>query len=419
MKKWLPLCAFISFYLVLNVVGSLLLLWKVEPFFDGFVTFAAAALPDLSRDQTLTFLLVLIGGPVAYTAAYAAMAWICEKRPSVTIHRDFGERSKPFLLIVFYAQLAAAAYSLARGGAFSQLANWTNFATFIETRNALFSTMSFPEFANIYVLLPTCAALIVLVNNRRDLRSTFVSWLPVALMLLAEVILFQKRPAIMALLLVYGTLICSKAISQKTAIPVRRIFTAAGLVCVIYLALVLIPYVVPKFTGRDDNKATAVAYYATGYAGLSILMRTAPALLNYPSVFPDKHPFYGLDLGRPLRSGPAPDEAAVIWKAMYPNAEGNSSAPFNFIFYSQGGVVTSLVASGIMGGMTAFLWLLALNSVGGQILRSALGGILLCFSILISMDSVRNSVLVSYGYLWALAFVIVVYALFRTSEKAG
>ena len=52
--------------------------------------------------------------------------------------------------------------------------------------------------------------------------------------------------------------------------------------------------------------------------------------------------------------------------------------------------------------------------------RAAMGGILTAFSFHIAIDSLRNSIITSYGYIWAVAFVLILSAaawMWQTGER--
>jgi len=420
MTRWLPLFSFLFGYIALSGIGSLLLLWGIEPFYTSFATFAGAYVPVLSADGTTTFFIVLIGSPVLFAAGYWAST-ILLRSASLTLHFDIKITHRGCIFL-FLALIGTALLSLARGGAFEHLSAWTSFSQFLGSRNQLFDAISFPEFVNIYSLVPTVAALTLITSRSQSLRERAVHSIPAMLAVALQLLLFQKMPALMAIVLMGAIWMGSKVLSGDPIPSKRRVAALAAISIALYLAMVIVPFALPKLTGRHNVSVSEVAYTSAGYAGSSILMRLAPGLINYVAVFPNKHPFYEIDLGPWFRRGAAPDEAAVIWSEMYPTMAGNSAAPMNFVFYSQGGAVVSLIASAIVGAAIGALWQIALGCIGAHLLRSALGGILIAFSFHLSIDSLRNSVIVSYGYAWPVLFVLavtVISLIFSRSTTSG
>jgi hypothetical protein len=127
-------------------------------------------------------------------------------------------------------------------------------------------------------------------------------------------------------------------------------------------------------------------------------------------VFPRQQPFYNLDLGQDILGfGTMPDDNHVVWRVLYPTDPGVGAAPFNFVLYSQGGIAVSLIGSAVLGALIAVCWALAVASRGGINVRSLAGSLLLLFTIHLTIDSLRNTAIVSYGFVWGGLFVLAVY----------
>ena len=75
---------------------------------------------------------------------------------------------------------------------------------------AIKQTISFAEFVNIYLFLPLSAAW-VLVTSQGSSRASFVRrWLPTVVALVLSLLLFQKKAALVVLLLLGATFLARK-----------------------------------------------------------------------------------------------------------------------------------------------------------------------------------------------------------------
>ena len=82
-----------------------------------------------------------------------------------------------------------------------------------------------------------------------------------------------------------------------------------------------------------DQRGKAVLLYSV----MAPLTRTSAPAIYYSIVFPERHEFYGLDIGQDILGfGRMPDDNRVVWDHMYPGSPGGAvSAPFQFVSYSQ------------------------------------------------------------------------------------
>jgi hypothetical protein len=449
MIRWLPVWAFIAAYFFLCIIGSVVLFWHIEPLTSAFEEFSGARVPAMNNKERSTFLTVLFGGPAAFAIGYGLAVHVLGRRRLAVDFADTDVGRWPLLAnAMFYALLAWSLWSLRSGGAYSLLYTWSGYDDWVRARWALFSSLSFFEFANIYMFLPTAAALVVLATKPRNALDHGMRWLPTLLTVGVDLLIFQKKPLLLTLLSSGGALWLSAVLTRRHGLA--RHVAIAALSCAtlmtMYFALVLTPYLLTQWgvhseliSARKPQSQTAQQdiseklgfgrgrppveppprpfgpppqLVASDYAALSLIMRTPGPALYYPVVFPRQHPFYNLDLGQDILGfGSMPDDNHVVWRAMYPGIAGGAAAPFNFVLYSQGGIAVSLVGSAVVGALVAFCWLLALSSRGGVNVRSLLGVLLLLFAMHLSIDSLRNTSLVSYGFIWGGAFVLVAYAL--------
>ena len=159
---------------------------------------------------------------------------------------------------------------------------------------------------------------------------------------------------------------------------------------------------------------------------VSVLGRTSGPALTYPVVFPTLHGFYGPDLALDVvcskklgcTGRSMPDDNLVVWDQMYPHNPGGSiTAPFQFALYSQAGLPSALLGSVLLGAALAVVW----RTVRARSLRGPwselLGAITILAAVNLALDSPRNGLLVSYGALWGVAFVVFLAAASRRMQR--
>jgi hypothetical protein len=145
--------------------------------------------------------------------------------------------------------------------------------------------------------------------------------------------------------------------------------------------------------------------------------------MHYPKVFPDQHDYYGLDIGQDILGfGGMPNDNLVIWKHMYPNLPGAAGAAYQFALYSQVGVIWALMLSTMVGAALGVMWQIILADDLSPVWRSLMGSVLILFSIYLAIDSIRGSLLASYGLIWAWLFISLscfIGRLFNRRQEAG
>ncbi len=67
---WLPMIIFFLVYGLLCGVGSLFLLWHIEPITSIYTQHTGVVLPQLSQNERLIFILIFAGGPLFF------MIWV-------------------------------------------------------------------------------------------------------------------------------------------------------------------------------------------------------------------------------------------------------------------------------------------------------------------------------------------------------
>ena len=113
-----------------------------------------------------------------------------------------------------------------------------------------------------------------------------------------------------------------------------------------------------------------------------------------------------------------PNDNHVVWDHLNPKLPGGSvAAPFQFVLYSQVGLVGALLGSSIIGLLLGLSWRAVEMGVPDAVWRSLLGTMILLFSIYLAIDSVRNSLIVSYGVLWGVAFILAMYGVTTVARR--
>jgi hypothetical protein len=421
MIRWIPVWVFVGAYLLLCVVGSMMLLWRVEPLAGAF-EYYFNKIPVMAEEEKRTFLVLLFGGPCAFAFGYWIIVRALGRVPFAIDFRDTDiGRSAVFANLVFYALLAWGASSLYAAGGFARLHTWSDLPNWVYSRWALFSSLNFFQFVNMYMFLPTAAALVVLAVKPRNALEHLMRWLPTVLTLGVDILLYQKKPALLTLLSSGGALWLSTLLPRSDRLVKHVAVAAVSGVAVVtaYFALFL-PPIVMNWADPTRADVPVQIQYQTSYAATALLTRTPEPALHYAIVFPKRHPFYNLDLGQDILGfGSMPDDNHVVWRVMYPNAGGGGAAPFNFVLYSQGGIAVSLIGTAVVGALVALCWLLAVSSRGGINFRSLTGVLLLLFMIHLTIDSLRNSAIVSYGFIWGGLLVFAVYLIETILIRTG
>ena len=414
--QYTPLALYAIVYVFTCLLGALILLWHLQPFVALFELFNGIAVPTLVTGEIATNLRLLICAPLLFAVGYVlGMTIPVPKGPRRLAERLVANVNlePPWWLpqVFFYVLTLVAFLTLARAGSFSRISSWTNYYEFVDARGELFRHISLIGFVNIYLLVPTSAAWAVISAPRLNgMFWRMVRWNPLVMALFVALLLFQKKPAVVTLVIVVTALILRHGPGDSRL--VRRSVIAGSLaVLTVYFAAVVAPAYSSVSTSLENNvqgryrieSAPAIVAYAM----LAPLTRTAAPALYYPRVYPRHHAFYGLDVGQDLLGfGQFPDDNIVVWNAMNPGLAGTSAAPFQFSFYSQVGLKWTLMASALIGTMLALLWRVALAYVWPSIWRSLLGSLTILLSIYLGIESVRNSLTVSYGVGWGILFVV-------------
>jgi hypothetical protein len=415
-----PVLIFFVIYAFSSLLGALLLLANYRPFAGLFEYFSGTQIPSLSGSQTVAVLMLLCVAPVCLWLGYAI-----GRRVPIRGHRAASAASwlraadldppDHVPLVVFALSGAVAFITLARAGALSSIPSWLDYGRFINAREALFSRIGFMEFVNIYMFLPFSAAWVMVSWRRPGLRGLLVRWFPVVWVEFIDFLLFQKKTAVVSLLII---MLAALFFHLRNGIPRRRLVLGAWATVLLGVGIYFAAVVAPVYSKASG---ATVCAYSTGhctkygqvpalivYATLSPITRSSAPVLYYPVVYPKIHPFYGPDLFQDELGLPShlADDNHDIWKAQYPNRPaGTSVAPFQFSIYAGSGLIGTLVECLIIGGLMGLMWRIATWRELSPMWSSLLAASACLFGLYLAIDSWRNDTTVSYGALWGVLFI--------------
>lgn len=432
--RYAPLIVFGVVYTLSCVIGALLLIADYTPFVSLFEYFSGTAAPQLSRAETRTNLLLLGAAPLLLAVGYITAIEIPSRRPDTRSSRDepVGDPPRWLPTVAFTVLALLGLASLARAGALSRTESWIDYGSWVQSRAENFERLSFLEFVNLYILVPSAAAWVVVSTNPATRLQALVRWLPVPITLALSVLLYTRKALLVALLIVMFAWVVD-AVGRGRRIR-KFVLSAVGVVAAVYIVLVVVPVysdasrttdqaaktaaTIPTAIEKIDpgraqrlaqiaqefdlgNRRQAIALYSV----LSPLTRSSAPALYYPIVFPEEHDFFRLDLGLDILGiGSMPDDNIVVWNYLNPDTPGGTTAvPYQFVLYSQVGTLGAIAGSLVVGFMLAIAWRLSQRL---RRTRSALAGsMVLLLSVYLGIDSLRNSLIVSYGVVWGALFV--------------
>ncbi len=481
LSDYVPLAVFLTVYVLTCLIGAVFLLLNYRPVVALWEYFSGTRVPDLTGSHLVDAVTLLTLSPFSLALGYWIGTRILVRAPKPREWLRTLPWHSPRVSIaqrIFYALALMGALSLARAGAFEKLDAWLSYQAWIDARWNAFAVLSFFEFVNLYTFIPLAAAWCLLSTRGGSFGREVARWVPVVIAVLLALALFQKKAALISLIIVAMAYLLDAA--RRDPQRVRR---GMVVLCVAltgaYFAMVVVPTFnlavheepalqrqrVALLTPRPrpvptiqpavetPNRvavSTAIASAAPGratgtpaptaspaptavveefppapqldsrigivvYSILAPLMRTSAPALYYTIVFPEFHPFYGPDFGLDIvcshRIGcyglAMPNDNLVVWDYMNPQLHGGSiTAPFQFALYSQAGVPGALVGSLALGAVLAVAWRFARSTVIPPIASDVSSAVVILLAINLALDSPRNSIVVSYGALWGLGFVV-------------
>lgn len=452
----LPLLFFIVTYIIANMLGGIIILFDVKPFSPIVQFFSGVHIPLFSSVQFIQNFQLLFFVPIIMIFGFVLVAYGV---PAVkySLDRQVDGIVKEFLIkfslswVVFAILAIFAMISISKIGVVFHLIDWLNYRSFIHERVFAFKRLIFFDFVNIYTLLPLISAYIFILSAQAR-QMLLARWFPVLLAIFFNICLFQKKPTIVAEFLIFVPFLLYSAKFFSNKKIVFRVFFLIILLMTTYFIMLLLPtlhrrhheinkavyskrihfsssrniktiYATVSLSRFNMNHEIVKLYYKDyhfprnqRYSRLLYLLfgmvtRTSFPALYYPVVFPKLHPFYRFDFGQDIIGfGQMPNDNYVVWHVMNPHMSGLAAAPFQFVLFSQIGLVGSLALSFLVGILLALFWKWALYYLfKDNIFYSLLGSLLLLFSVYIAIDSVRNSLFAAYGVIWGAFFILFFY----------
>jgi hypothetical protein len=415
-ETYLPLMVFLAIYGITSLTGIIILWLHLQPITALAEYFSGVKIPTHFSDyQRIVLASLTFGAPTAMAIGFhLAVRSLPSKISTLDYQRSTLEKisSVVFLILLFYVT-----YCLYAAGALNNLIAWSNHTQMVALRYRLFEKLFFFEFSAIYLFVPLSAAAL-LSRLRRDDWFSVKALIPLTAAVAAiaiNVLIFQKRTAVIAALLIISATAISQAttwLSRRTVL--RLSFVGVSLSVVMYFALVLAPSVAMISTPEtpEAGKGTAVEGMSkvqnlATYAAMAPILRTSLPALFYVITYPDKHQFNGLDVGQDiLGMGIMPDDNQVVWREMYQSLKGSTTAAYQFVLYSQVGLCWTLIISFLLGAALGAAWKkIVIGGIPGSARQALLGSIILLFSLYLAMDGIRTSLLSSSGLVWAWLFV--------------
>jgi hypothetical protein len=433
------LIVFIGVFLVTCYIGTLGLLLSAR-FRTAYVVFSGAQVPDLSTWNVLITLLLLHAGPLLVWIGYELLM---RYLPARRLSPGDEHGTPPWLpRLVFGMSVAAALLSLARAEGWRSVTAWADYNSYVHARLRMFDELTFFEFVNLYTLLPLSAGYLMLTDGRRRVAAGAL-----AAVLGLQYPLAQRKVMLVSVLFIACAVYLYRHAGWLPRRPVRsriQIAWLAGGPLVLYGAYVAMTLVtvlgpgsgafknltpeatrarrahlnVPQLgddaavSFRIDEGAIARiqsnrVLSITLYVLLSPLTRTSVAAVTYPVIFPAVQPYYRIDVGQDILGfGAMPDDNLLIYGVLWPEHErGAIGAPFQFVLYSQGGLLLACMGSLLVGLALAIAWRPLQEADRPTVIVSLYGALIVVFAAFLAIDSLRNSLIVSYGTGWGLIAV--------------
>ncbi|MCA3176068.1 MAG: hypothetical protein ING36_11120 [Burkholderiales bacterium] len=432
MMRYAPVWVHLFVYVVTCLFAATVFYFDYRPVVVLVEYFSGAIIPkEYTLQEAAVLWALLLGAPFLFTLGFFVAMQVRISAAFPLLRKIVGRSDHavpawmPMLLFVTAAGVGG--YDLLRAAVFAKLMVWGDYGAWVEARWALFSTLGYFNFVNLYLILPVSAAWLILGIQGNGWKTLAKRLIPLAIVIVFNLFLFQKKALIVSLVIILGAVFLHRGLLRPWVSRFTWALVAAtGLLSTVYFSLVVFPiYSEASKTAsqvfvpsEEDPKLLALAEetqamigYSRGahifaYAALAPMTRTSLPAMHYPDVFPERHPYYGLDFGQDILGfGRMPDDNLVIWKHMYPSLPGAAGAPYQFALYSQVGVAWALMLCFIVGIVLGVMWKIILADDISRVWRSLMGSLLILFSIYLAIDSIRGSLLASYGLIWAWLFI--------------
>ena len=450
--RYAPLWAHLSVYVLTCLIAATLFYFDYRIILVFTEYFSGVSIPnDYTFQQAAVLWSLLLGMPILFALGFFAAMRTYKPAAFPLLRKFFGTGDQdvsawiPMLLFVTSASLGA--YDLLRAGGAANLTAWVDYGAWVQARWEIFSTLSFFNFVNIYSILPVSAAWLILSIQGNGWKVLAKRLAPLVIVVIVSLLLFQKKTLIASLILIFGAVLLHKLLIDGWTRRFTWLFSVILAVLIVsYFVMVVLPVYAetsrtladtliqqtdqtekPKASERLNQLLNEINSYIGSdrnayvlvYTLLAPMTRSSLPAMYYPIIFPEQHGYYGLDFGQDILGfGEMPDDNLVIWNHMYPNLPGGSAySSYQFTLYSQAGVVWTLLLCSLVGAALAVMWKIILAADINRIYRSLMGTVLILFSIHITIDSIRGSLLVSYGVIWPWLFISLSFFILRLFNR--
>jgi hypothetical protein len=444
--RYAPVWTYLSVYILTCLIAATFFYFDYRLVVVFVEYFSGAIVPkDYTFEEATVLWALLLGAPVLFLLGFFAASQIRISSVLPSLRKLVGPNDQNVpawvSMLVFVTAAGVGGYDLLRAGAFAKLMVWGDYGAWVEGRWALFSTLGYFNFVNLYLILPVSAAWLIVGIEGNSWKALAKRLIPLAVVVVLTLLLFQKKALIVSLIIIFGAVLLHEVLLRGLT---RRLgwllAVVTSFIAAAYFSMVVLPIYSETSRTADDvliqqteNSVHShkpcekpgtpeelrklcrevVSYigadrsaHILAYAALAPMTRTSLPAMHYPIVFPERHPYYGLDFGKDILGfGGMPDDNLVIWKHMYPSLPGAAGAPYQFALYSQVGVVWALFLCFVVGAVLGVMWKIILAGDISLVWRSLMGSVLLLFSIYLAIDSIRGSLLASYGLIWAWLFI--------------
>lgn len=442
-----PVWCYLLFYLLTCLIAATFLYFDYRPVVVFIEYFSGAIIPkEYTLREAVVLWTLLLGAPTIQAIGFFAGVKV-RISAALPLLRKIAGRSDhtiPFWvsMLFFAGTTSVGIYDLLRAGAFAKLLVWSDYGVWVEARWALFSTLGFFNFTNLYLMLPISAACLILRIRGSDWKALLKRLVPLSIVIVLSLFLFQKKALISSIIIIFGAVFFYKVFLQEWTLRLNKLIAVSAVFSLtIYLVMVIAPIYLEKtktsnevFIQKTVNTISnykpcekpgypkeqqkvcreANTYIGTNriahilvYTALSPMTRTSVPAMHYPKIFPKQHDYYGLDFGQDILGfGEMPNDNLVVWRQMYPDLPGAAGAPYQFSLFSQVGLIWTLIICSILGVFLGVIWKIIIASDICNVWRSLMSSALILFSIYLTIDSIRGSMLASYGLVWGCVYII-------------
>jgi hypothetical protein len=257
-----PLSAFFAVYVVTCWIGGVALLLGPDSVRESYVYSSGARIGHLSSPEVTRALVLLTIAPLLLWAGWTAAGRLT-KRWGPTERAAGAARAPRGLAIGVIAVFGYLLLRLTLADAPQHVDAWFNYDNFIAQRSRLFDDLGFADFVLAYTGAPVLAGAYLAARLGDGTRARNVAVAAIvlfALLATISLLLFQKRP-LFVYLLVVGTIIAAHAPARERLHPltsrrgVRWALVVAATAYAIYLVLLVAPVVSSESDAADPAPA--------------------------------------------------------------------------------------------------------------------------------------------------------------------